>query len=86
MRPGEKLFEELFHEQELLTGTGHEKILLARYREAEWDTLAEILDGLAEACELHDEERLRQLLVSLVPESSLNNDGKRKAGGLVVVK
>ena len=32
LRPGEKLFEELFHEKERLVGTQHEKIFLAKHR------------------------------------------------------
>lgn len=86
LRPGEKLYEELFHEQESLTGTGHEKILLARYRQVEWAELTNILDEMAEACNSHDDEVLRRLLVRLVPESNLIGNGKKKVGGLVVVK
>ena len=86
LRPGEKLYEELFHEQESLTGTGHEKILLARYRQVEWTELTNILDEMTEASSRHDDEVLRQLLVRLVPESNLTRSEKSKAGALVVVK
>ncbi len=86
LRPGEKLYEELFHEQESLTGTGHEKILLARYRQVEWTELTNILDEMSEASSRHDDEVLRQLLVRLVPESNLTRSEKSKAGALVVVK
>ncbi len=38
LRPGEKLYEELFHEKEALQSTPHRKILLARYRTFDWET------------------------------------------------
>ncbi len=68
LRPGEKLFEELFHEQEALTATGHEKILLARHREAGWQQLCEALDATEQTCSSHEEARLKELLHEVVPE------------------
>ncbi len=70
LRPGEKLYEELFHEKEALQSTPHDKILLARYREFDWQRLTGILDGMAIACSDYDEDELRNLLVELVPEWS----------------
>jgi FlaA1/EpsC-like NDP-sugar epimerase len=68
LRPGEKLFEELFHEQERLEPTSHDKVLLARHREVGWEQLNTALDTIAEACERLDDVTLRAQLVSLVPE------------------
>ena len=68
LRPGEKLYEELFHEKEALQSTGHAKILLARYREFEWKRLGDVMDSLHQACLEYDEARLRLLLKELVPE------------------
>ncbi len=68
LRPGEKLYEELFHEKEALQSTGHAKILLARHRGVEWERLGDILDGMRIACLEYDEDRLRKLLLELVPE------------------
>jgi FlaA1/EpsC-like NDP-sugar epimerase len=68
LRPGEKLYEELFHEQEYLADTEHSKILLARHREVDWTLLSRALDQIAEACQSYDEGRLRELLTQLVPE------------------
>ena len=75
LRPGEKLFEELFHEQESLTGTSHEKILLARHRKVEWSELTAAFEEMARACSGHDEARLRALLGGLVPEYSGSGEG-----------
>ena len=67
-RPGEKLYEELFHEKEHLEETAHEKVFLARHREVEWDRLNTTLDQISLACESMDSARLEALLDSLVPE------------------
>ena len=68
LRPGEKLFEELFHEKEALQSTGHQKILLARYRKYNWDQLNNLLEQMGLACENYNEPDLRSLLSTLVPE------------------
>ncbi len=68
LRPGEKLFEELFHEKEALQSTNHRKILLARYREVDWESLNNIMQQMREACALLDVSALRSLLKELVPE------------------
>jgi FlaA1/EpsC-like NDP-sugar epimerase len=70
LRPGEKLFEELFHEKEALQSTAHEKILLARYREFEWERLNEVMDEIKLACAGYDEEKIQSLMKELVPEWS----------------
>jgi len=70
LRPGEKLYEELFHEKEALQSTPHDKILLARYREFDWERLTGVLDGIGVACNTYDEDELRGLLGELVPEWS----------------
>jgi len=70
LRPGEKLYEELFHEKEALQSTTHEKILLARYREFEWERLNEVMDEIKLACAEYDEKQVRSLMKKLVPEWS----------------
>ncbi|WPL16903.1 UDP-N-acetyl-alpha-D-glucosamine C6 dehydratase [Thiorhodovibrio winogradskyi] len=68
LRPGEKLFEELFHEQENLRATSQEKLLLANPRYLEWDWLWDRVMWLRSACESYDEDRLLGLILDLVPE------------------
>jgi len=68
LRPGEKLYEELFHETEALQSTMHKKILLARHREVDWEVLNGILDCMQDACANYDEPELKRLLKELVPE------------------
>lgn len=68
LRPGEKLYEELFHEQENLTHTSHSKILLSHSRKMDWEKLLENLDKMKVGCDSFEETNLKQLLKELVPE------------------
>lgn len=69
LRPGEKLYEELFHESEHLIATMHEKLFKARVRQFDWSELVETFHLLNIACNNHQEEEICILLNSLVPES-----------------
>jgi len=68
LRPGEKLFEQLFHELEPYERTTHEKILLAHPRVADWDELRTELRSSELAVRRYDTKYLQQALVRLVPE------------------
>ncbi len=68
LRPGEKLFEELFHDEENLAETSHEKILLAKSRLADWACVQEIIVLMEQACSAYDEQECKRLLKKLVPE------------------
>jgi len=68
LRPGEKLYEELFHESERLAGTSHAKILLANSRRLDPGYVENVLDQMATACERNNTPRIYELLCELVPE------------------
>lgn len=68
LRPGEKLFEELFHEQEALQATPHEKILLATHRQVDWGKLCNTLDEMRVAVSEFNEVFLHNAINQLVPE------------------
>lgn len=68
LRPGEKLFEELFHESEQLASTEHEKLFKAKFRELDWDELSQAMHLLNMACAEYQVVELFILLKSLVPE------------------
>lgn len=68
LRPGEKLFEELFHAQESYRETGHAKIFLAQPRSMSWDLLNVQLRQAAQAVHDFDEEFLQRCLSNLLPE------------------
>jgi len=70
LRPGEKLYEELFYEQEDHLPTGHDKILLARSYESDWESFNAGIWALEEASEFYDEARLHDLLDKLVPQQA----------------
>jgi FlaA1/EpsC-like NDP-sugar epimerase len=71
LRPGEKLYEELFHEQEPPVETRHPKIRLARSRVIEVGAIGEAIDMLSAACEVNDDAALRAGLARLVPEHAV---------------
>jgi FlaA1/EpsC-like NDP-sugar epimerase len=68
LRPGEKLYEELFHETENLQPTDHEKLLLASSREVDWDWLNKKMEFLRIAAVGRDVDKLRECLQGIVPE------------------
>ncbi len=70
LRPGEKLFEELFHELEPNEQTAHEKIFLAHPREVDWNELNRELRAMEAAVREYDTVRLAASLDRLVPELS----------------
>lgn len=71
LRPGEKLYEELFHESEQLASTDHEKLFKAKFRELEWHELTQTMRMLNTACSEYQNDELLVLLKSLVPEFHL---------------
>jgi FlaA1/EpsC-like NDP-sugar epimerase len=75
LRPGEKLFEELFHSQESYRSTSHAKIFLAQPRGMSWELLNAQLTKAAQAVREYDEETLRRCLTSLLPEFAARDDG-----------
>jgi len=86
LRPGEKLYEELFHEGEQCQKTSHPKVMLAASRTADWDTLQALLQELKEDCRLRNIEHLKQGLRRFVPEfqadvASTVPEGDVKSGG-----
>ena len=68
LRPGEKLFEELFHPQESYHPTVHAKIMLAQPRELPGVSLEQALHQARQAVLRYDQDALEALLRQLVPE------------------
>ena len=67
-RPGEKLYEELFHDQEALLPTAHPMVRLAAPRTANLELLTRSLDELGELARRNRTDELLRLLHRLVPE------------------
>ena len=66
-RPGEKLYEELYFEEEEMLSTDHQKIFAAKHRTLEYNDVQHCISTLEEAC--HDtQESIRTLLNEYIPE------------------
>jgi len=68
LRPGEKLFEELFHAHESYAKTAHEKIFLTRSSEVDLNWMIDRIQQAELAVRQYDSEGLRETLLELVPE------------------
>ena len=79
IRPGEKLFEEVFHGAEPLVATECPGLLLAAPRAGSLDDLSPALDELAQACRGDDEERVIAIIQKLVPEYHVEDGAGAKA-------
>lgn len=74
LRPGEKLYEELFHELEPLVETSHPSLHLASPRTTNLELLSRSLDDLNAAALLRDQDTAAQHLRRLVPEYNKASD------------
>ncbi|WP_174823005.1 polysaccharide biosynthesis protein [Pararhodospirillum oryzae] len=70
LRPGEKLYEEIFHGAEKPLPTPTPGILVAAPRIQDEAALTEAFETLAAACATHDEARAHEVVAGLVPEYS----------------
>lgn len=82
LRPGEKLFEELFHPQERYSDTAHAKIFLAQPRSMAWSLLLAQLRNGELAVHEFDEDALRRIVEQLLPEFAAGAPG---AAGATVI-
>ncbi|WP_291421692.1 nucleoside-diphosphate sugar epimerase/dehydratase [Acidocella sp.] len=78
LRPGEKLFEELFHGGEQAEPTGHEGLLMASPRVSDVRLVAAAIRDIEAACVTADEAGALAALARMVPEFV-------PAGGLAVL-
>ena len=67
LRPGEKMYEELFYDSEKRENTKHKKIYIAKYPSLNVNEIKMQIDRLVNACEKFDEEGMHSVLESLVP-------------------
>lgn len=73
LRPGEKLFEELFHPLEKYGQTRHPKIYLARSRSVGWDRLSAQIGHAEKSIAAADDDGLMQTMGRLLPEFGKRN-------------
>lgn len=86
LRPGEKPFEELFHEAEELIQTNHPKTLLARSRIVGLAAADAEIDAMATACEKNDEDELRGLVARFVEMTGQSRERKSASVVQLVTK
>lgn len=79
LRPGEKLYEEVLHQDENLVKTPEEGVLLGAPRVIDRAELEQLLVQLSEAAAKRDNAAILALLKSLVPEFRHAPEGQDKA-------
>ena len=68
LRPGEKLFEELFYGSENLLPTSRDKIFKAEVKQYDWDSILDAFTDMEGSYHDSDESTLLSTMTSLVPE------------------
>ena len=71
MRPGEKLFEELLHNEETFDTTPHPKIVVGRFHATPAEIVNKALASLRTVALAGDEESIRRIISHMVPEAKL---------------
>ena len=74
LRPGEKLAEELFHDDEKLSETVHHQINLAESRILDRGVAMTAISSLLSKCEQSDVVGIEQIMKTLVPEYTPENN------------
>ena len=68
LRPGEKLYEELFTEEEHFTHTRHQNIMVLQNCSLEQRLLQEQINRLQQASQSYNGSKIKQILQEIVPE------------------
>ncbi|MGK2739737.1 polysaccharide biosynthesis protein [Tepidicaulis sp. LMO-SS28] len=68
LRPGERLYETLFQNEEELVHSSHDAILVARPRVADEAFVERMLESLVEAAALPDDVKVQQLMERMLPD------------------
>lgn len=84
LRPGEKLYEELFHDAEHLAETRHPKIHLARSRTVTPEAVERAMNELRNAIDTANEAAILSVFSQLVPEYSRNSEAPVPSKGATV--
>ena len=67
LRPGEKMYEELFSHGETLLPTHHPKISIARIEEMDFECLIEKLENILNTLNRLSEDKIREKMMEVVP-------------------
>ena len=67
LRPGEKLYEELFYDDEEKETTRNSKVFRAKHAAADWRLVKQVVDRLEQARTNMDDHEIKRILAELVP-------------------
>jgi len=79
LRPGEKLHEELFHNEESITDTEYEKIHLAATRDMDSKLVLNVFDNIKQCIDELDNYQLSNCIKTLVPEYQVDEAYKQRS-------
>jgi len=75
LRPGEKMYEELFYGNEIREKTSHNKILLAKHPEKDSNNIDIKMNEIIDSINKFDNDKLKVLLRNLAPSINENKQG-----------
>ncbi|MCJ8211821.1 polysaccharide biosynthesis protein [Mucilaginibacter sp. RS28] len=73
LRPGEKLYEELLNNNENTIATHHHKIMVAKVREYDFESVVKHVDELIQLCGANNSTKVVLKMKEIVPEFKSNN-------------
>jgi FlaA1/EpsC-like NDP-sugar epimerase len=73
LRPGEKLYEEVLSDKETTLPTTHEKIMIAKVRDHDWETVKQWVEELIQMFGAQDNHIIVAKLKAFIPEYISNN-------------
>ena len=79
LRPGEKLFEELRYDKEMVDSTAHEGIFVTRMEEVDQGKFAAALDKLKKTAESEDAEKTEKVIFEIVPSETREKAKQERA-------
>ena len=82
IRKGEKMSEELFHDDETNIDTGHDKIFLAKSRQQSWQSVDSVVANIDRSIDEFDESLLVSLIKKLVPEFKVESRSDENESGI----
>ena len=68
LRPGEKLYEELFYDDEAKETTAHDKVFRARHASADWRRVRQVVTRLEQSLDTAGDREIKRVLAELVPQ------------------
>lgn len=74
LRPGEKMYEELFYGNEIREKTSHSKILLAKHSVINASDLEDKINEIIDSIDEFDNDKLKDLLKNIVPFEEYTQD------------